>query len=634
MNRIGWMAVLIGALSWNGVGCGGSDAPPRDLGPIDIATNSDAATSDGGATDGGSTTDGGPVGDGGTTGDGGTSLMPLCGNGIVDTNETCDDGDGILTDDCPDGPTGTCQTATCGDGYLYGPGFGGAEQCDDGNMDTGDGCDDSCQRESSLCGDGNLDTNEACDLGGANSDVASGSCPQVCRTDCSCPRCGDGVTDYALGEECDDYNTSSGDGCSSSCAIEVGSSCGDGSLDPSAGEECDDGGNAAGDGCSPTCQFETLGSTCGTGGMTGIERCDDGNTVNGDGCNPTCNLRGEITPFVAAGGATTLFADDTYLWIAEEGTNSLQRVDIDACIAALASASSCSVQTVLSGLAGQASSPVSDGHRLWFATATPGTAGPYIMELDIAACETAGLPCNSTPQIAAGTSAWRGHGDGVGTAAALDEVRGLTYYDGRVYFVEGTCGTLRVLDPDTQRVSTLVGPSNPTCPGSGAVEGFGAAARLGSPRYMTSDNSGNLFLTDNADDRIYRYDTRTGYLERWVGSGARGYVDNADGTMAQLSRPRDLTSDGTSIYWAAYNSYTVRQSVVTARDASTLVGTPQTCGDTAGTGTSALMGKPFSIAYHYPTGSLFVMSGLFNGGSGGTGECGTMSIPSVIWRVE
>ena len=38
-----------------------------------------------------------------------------------------------------------------------------------------------------------------------------------------------------------------------------------------------------------------------------------------------------------------------------------------------------------------------------------------------------------------------------------------------------------------------------------------SAARLGSPRYMTSDGSGNLFLTDNGDHRIYRYNVATGY---------------------------------------------------------------------------------------------------------------------------
>ncbi|MCC6336090.1 MAG: DUF4215 domain-containing protein [Myxococcales bacterium] len=37
----------------------------------------------------------------------------------------------------------------------------------------------------------------------------------LCRTNCTIPRCGDGVFD--AGEVCDDGNTVSGDGCSSDC---------------------------------------------------------------------------------------------------------------------------------------------------------------------------------------------------------------------------------------------------------------------------------------------------------------------------------------------------------------------------------------------------------------------------------
>jgi cysteine-rich repeat protein len=40
----------------------------------------------------------------------------------------------------------------------------------------------------------------------------------ACRNNCSAPRCGDGVID--TGETCDDRNTTSGDGCSSSCSSE------------------------------------------------------------------------------------------------------------------------------------------------------------------------------------------------------------------------------------------------------------------------------------------------------------------------------------------------------------------------------------------------------------------------------
>jgi len=62
--------------------------------------------------------------------------------------------------------------------------------------------------------------------------------------------------------------------------------CGNGTVD--SGEQCDDGNTTNGDGCSSTCMTETAGSTCGNGILEGTEQCDDGNTTNGDGCSSTC----------------------------------------------------------------------------------------------------------------------------------------------------------------------------------------------------------------------------------------------------------------------------------------------------------------------------------------------------------
>ena len=64
-------------------------------------------------------------------------------------------------------------------------------------------------------------------------------------------------------------------------------SCGDGAVD--AGEQCDDGNTASGDGCSQTCQIEVVnGPICGNGVVDAGEQCDDGNAVSGDGCSQSC----------------------------------------------------------------------------------------------------------------------------------------------------------------------------------------------------------------------------------------------------------------------------------------------------------------------------------------------------------
>jgi cysteine-rich repeat protein len=68
-----------------------------------------------------------------------------------------------------------------------------------------------------------------------------------------CTPCGNMVIEN--GEECDDGNNDSCDGCSATCKTE--GTCGDGDLDPVC-EECDDGNNIDGDGCSASCLAEPL----------------------------------------------------------------------------------------------------------------------------------------------------------------------------------------------------------------------------------------------------------------------------------------------------------------------------------------------------------------------------------------
>ena len=57
-----------------------------------------------------------------------------------------------------------------------------------------------------------------------------------------------------------------------------------------AGEQCDDGNLVSQDGCSSTCKIENIGPVCGDGAIVGAEQCDDKNTKAGDGCSETCKI--------------------------------------------------------------------------------------------------------------------------------------------------------------------------------------------------------------------------------------------------------------------------------------------------------------------------------------------------------
>jgi cysteine-rich repeat protein len=133
----------------------------------------------------------------------------------------------------------------------------------------GDGCTQNG------CGDGHTDyaAGEICDDGNIVND-------ETCSADCKAlPGCGNGLLEE--GEVCDEGDTVSGDGCSADCAsLEE---CGNAIID--VGEVCDDGNLVSNDGCSDDC---TKIETCGNGQRDPGEVCDNGGALAGDGCSPDC----------------------------------------------------------------------------------------------------------------------------------------------------------------------------------------------------------------------------------------------------------------------------------------------------------------------------------------------------------
>ena len=245
-------------------------------------------------------------GPGGAAGGGGGNSPGAGGSGITITN--------------PDAAEIRPGGGLCGDGILE-----RAEQCDDGNTTSGDGCSKICQIENNyecpvvgqpctniaVCGNGKLTSDETCDDGNTvGGDGCSADCKTIepgfqCRVPgkpCT-PKCGDGIVSGS--EQCDDGKTVSGDGCSATCKIEPGfkcsgtpskcslTVCGDGKVEGAEG--CDDGNTVPFDGCSEDCQIEpdcsgtSCTSKCGDGIVLG-EQCDDGNAASGDGCSKTCQI--------------------------------------------------------------------------------------------------------------------------------------------------------------------------------------------------------------------------------------------------------------------------------------------------------------------------------------------------------
>ncbi|CAI2384176.1 unnamed protein product [Moneuplotes crassus] len=255
---------------------------------------------------------------------------------------------------------------TCGSGTRE-----GAEVCDDGNYNSGDGCALGCTLETGYsCTGGTASTVDTCSLTCQstsspadqtvdcydNNTVAGDGCSSVCKvesgytcfwntgtseSDCT-DDCGDGKIITTMPTTyCDDGNTSSNDGCSSTCAIESGwicsggttstadtcsDDCGDGKvMDVQAGY-CDDNNNNDGDGCNSTCAVETYW-TCTSGSSTTASSCsdicgdgrsmdpvsgycDDGNTSSSDGCSSACAVETGWTCTLGDSSTTSECSDD------------------------------------------------------------------------------------------------------------------------------------------------------------------------------------------------------------------------------------------------------------------------------------------------------------------------------------
>jgi len=203
---------------------------------------------------------------------------PVCGNGFKEAVEQCDDGNTVSGDGCEADCTLTCK-----------PGPDGDKKCNDGNPCNG----------TETCG-----TDNKCATGTPPADGTTCGDAKYCKgTLCVDLTCGDGVVNGT--EECDDANTTNGDGCDS-CKFSCKST--DTARNCSSGDVC--AGTSTCDDTTHKCSAKTPltdGTTCGTGGVckagvctagscgdgvvSGSEQCDFG-TGNGagTGCQVDCTF--------------------------------------------------------------------------------------------------------------------------------------------------------------------------------------------------------------------------------------------------------------------------------------------------------------------------------------------------------
>jgi len=258
-----------------------------------------------------------------------------CGNGVVESGETCDPPSSCPTscddsDDCTTdlmtGAPATCNVSctntavtSCSnnDGCCPAGCFETTDNdctafCGNGVVESGETCDPpgSCP---TTCDDSNDCTADlmtgapaTCDVTCANTPITAcangdGCCPAGCDatsdTDCN-PICGNSVVEpgetcdppSSCPTTCDDSDDCTADlmtGASATCNVV----CSNTPITACIG----------GDGCCPAGCFETTDSdctpVCGNWVVETGEGCDDGNTTSGDGCDALCQPESTPTAF-------------------------------------------------------------------------------------------------------------------------------------------------------------------------------------------------------------------------------------------------------------------------------------------------------------------------------------------------
>jgi sugar lactone lactonase YvrE len=176
---------------------------------------------------------------------------------------------------------------------------------------------------------------------------------------------------------------------------------------------------------------------------------------------------------------------------------------------------------------------------------------------------------------------------------------------------------------DTNGIITTVagvGPSDtwvkgPWVPGiqpKGGDGGPATQAVLESPRGITFDAQGNLYIADRDHDVIRKVDTN-GIITTVAGTGQRGYSgDGGPATKAKLSRPDGVVFDAAgNMYIDDENNSRVRKvdknGIITTVGGTGEVG----CSGNGGPATAGMMANPHGMGFA-PDGSLYVSEGDCN----------------------
>ena len=189
----------------------------------------------------------------------------------------------------------------------------------------------------------------------------------------------------------------------------------------------------------------------------------------------------------------------------------------------------------------------------------------------------------------AGSATSMGFADGIGAAAQFGFSPGITTDGVNFYVADAGNNTIRKIDVATRKVITVAGTAGVV----GAADGKGTSALFNSPAGITTDGT-DLYVADSNNFTIRKIVIASGEVSTIAGkAGQNGLVDGI-GDAARFSVPQGITTDGASLYVADSRNNTIRKIVPSTGEVTTVAGSAAV-GSSDGIGAAAGFFSPSGI---------------------------------------
>ena len=145
--------------------------------------------------------------------------------------------------------------------------------------------------------------------------------------------------------------------------------------------------------------------------------------------------------------------------------------------------------------------------------------------------------------VIAGTGAATCAGDGAAaTTTSLRYVHDVALdSNGNVYMAENACDKIRKLTVATGVISTVAGTG---ARGSSGDGGIATSATLHGPRAIILDDLNNIYIADAGNEKVRRVEAGSGNISTFAGTGTTGFSgDGGDAASADLNFPIGLAAD-------------------------------------------------------------------------------------------